>query len=205
MWLLPGIQIAFTGSGDALERAFESSYDPGLVVLSVLVAVFASFCSLETVLRLARGGLGRIWTGMAAIMLGAGVWAMHFIGMLAFRLSCGVSYDVSITALSMLPGIFASAFALQLIASPRLSGTRLVFGAVVLGGGIGLMHYSGMAAIRFAGILRYDLATFALSLLAAVLLALPALGSRHLVARLRLGDVPFLTSAVGGVVLDGTK
>ena len=203
MWLLPGIQIAFTGSGDALERAFESSYDPGLVVLSVLVAVFASFCSLETVLRLARGGLGRIWTGMAAIMLGAGVWAMHFIGMLAFRLSCGVSYDVSITALSMLPGIFASAFALQLIASPRLSGTRLVFGAVVLGGGIGLMHYSGMAAIRFAGILRYDLATFALSLLAAVLLALPALGSRHLVARLRLGDVPFLTSAVGGVVLGG--
>jgi two-component system sensor histidine kinase/response regulator len=203
MWVLPGVDIAFTSSTDALERAFESSYDPVLVTASVLVAVFASFCALETVLRLARGNLGRVWIGMAALMLGGGVWAMHFIGMLAFRLDCGVGYDTALTALSMVPGVAAAAVALLVMSAPRVSRVRLVFGAVVLGGGIGLMHYSGMAAIRFAGVLRYDLGLFLLSVLAAVLLALPALSVRYIVARLRLGSVPFLGSAIGGVVLGG--
>ncbi len=201
MWLLPGIEIEFTGPASTLEHAFESSYDPVLVTASVLVAVFASFCALETVLRLGRGTLGRVWVGMAALMLGAGVWAMHFIGMLAFRLSCGVGYDTTITALSMLPGVAAAGVALGVITTPQLSRRRLVFGAVVLGAGIGLMHYSGMAAIRFAGQLRYDPALFLLSLLAAVLLALPALSTRNFVERLHLGSVPFLGSAIGALVL----
>ena len=203
MWLLPGLDITFTAGTDALDRAFESSYDPVLVAASVLVAVFASFCALETVLRLARGNLGRVWIGMAALMLGGGVWAMHFIGMLAFRLDCGVGYDTALTALSMVPGVVAAGVALLVMSAPRVSRARLVFGAVVLGGGIGLMHYSGMAAIRFAGVLRYDLGLFLLSVLAAVLLALPALSVRYIVARLRLGSVPFLGSAIGGVVLGG--
>ena len=201
MWLLPGVEIFFAGNSDALERAYESSYDPVLVTASVVVAVFASFCALETVLRLGRGNLGRVWVGVAALMLGSGVWAMHFLGMLAFRLSCGVSYDITLTALSMLPGVFAAGVALLVISAPRISLSRLVFGAVVLGGGIGLMHYSGMAAIRFAGILRYDLGLFLMSVLAAVLLALLALSTRYLVARLRLAAVPFLGSVIGGVVL----
>jgi two-component system sensor histidine kinase/response regulator len=205
MWVLPGVDIAFTSSTDALERAFESSYDPVLVTASVLVAVFASFCALETVLRLARGNLGRVWIGMAALMLGGGVWAMHFIGMLAFRLDCGVGYDTALTALSMVPGVAAAAVALLVMSAPRVSRVRLVFGAVVLGGGIGLMHYSGMAAIRFAGVLRYDLGLFLLSVLAAVLLALPALSVRYIVARLRLGSVPFLGSAIGGVVRTSSR
>jgi NO-binding membrane sensor protein with MHYT domain len=52
------------------------------------------------------------WLAVGALALGTGIWAMHFIGMLAFSLPCHVNYDPWITVLSMLPGIVASGIAL---------------------------------------------------------------------------------------------
>ena len=202
MRLLPGVEVNFIGAPDLLERAFHSSYDYRLVALSLLIAVFASFAALEMLRRTPGSEHRRAWTTLAAVMFGLGVWAMHFIGMLAFRLECAVGYEPWLTGLSMLPAIVAAAVALHVSAraTPRAGG--LLFGGVVLGGGIGLMHYSGMAAIRLPGVLYYDPSLFAMSLLAAVVLAVAALQLRAFIAR----SVPharygWLSSLLGGGVL----
>jgi len=201
MWLLPGIRLDFLSAQEHAElgmKAYASSYDLKLVALSVLIAIFASFCALEMTARRAQG---MRWVNLGAIMLGLGTWAMHFIGMIAFQLECGVTYEPWITALSMAPGIGAAAVALHFVARGKIHPTRLAIAGTIMGAGIGLMHYSGMAAIRLDGILRYDLTLFLLSLVAAVVLAIAALSIRFLIERSRIGHRPYVASLLGGIVL----
>ncbi|MCE5182845.1 MAG: EAL domain-containing protein [Betaproteobacteria bacterium] len=107
--------------------------------------------------------------------MGIGIWAMHFVGMLAFSLPCSSSYNATITMLSTVPGILASALAIKIISRRELSHARLVTGGLLIGAGIGAMHYSGMAAMRLNGLIRYDIKLFLLSILVAIVLATLAL------------------------------
>jgi signal transduction histidine kinase/CheY-like chemotaxis protein/HPt (histidine-containing phosphotransfer) domain-containing protein len=111
--------------------------------------------------------------------MGGGIWSMHFIGMLAFSLPCGVTYAPVGTVLSMIPGILASGVALHAISQRTDPGfKRLAIGAVLMGAGIGLMHYSGMAAMEPQALLRYDPGLVALSIVVAVGLAFLSLSIR---------------------------
>jgi len=184
--------------------AYVGIYDSGLVVASVLMAIFGSFSALEMADRLSRMGIRRkAWLPMVAIGMGGGIWSMHFIGMLAFRLNCGVDYDPWITALSMLPGALAAGGALHFTAGRTPSRFSILAGGLIMAGGIGLMHYSGMAAVRLNGSLRYDLPLFAASLVAAVLLSTLALWTKSHIAAGRLGNKPFVAALGGGIVLGG--
>ncbi|MEI7841765.1 MAG: response regulator [Gallionellaceae bacterium] len=193
----------FLSSAVDLQQAYSFQYDYPMVIASIFIAIFASFCALEMTERLARGELRIMWLSLGALILGAGVWAMHFIGMLAFRLECGVTYDIWISGLSMLPGIFAAAVALDLIAKEKVSNYRLMFAGVIMALGIGVMHYAGMAAIQLDGILRYDFSLFLLSLVAAVVLAISALRLKFYIATLPSGRVRYVSSLFGGVVMGG--
>jgi len=53
--------------------------------------------------------------------MGIGVWAMHFLGMLAFRLPVRVNYDVWITLVSVVPAVLASGIMLHVISHARAS------------------------------------------------------------------------------------
>ncbi len=72
---------------------------------------------------------------------------MHFIAMLALKLPIAVSYDVLITIVSTVPAILASYVMLEVISRPKISKLTF-FVSVVMGGGIGAMHYIGMAAMQ---------------------------------------------------------
>ncbi|MDO9268149.1 MAG: MHYT domain-containing protein [Methylobacter sp.] len=181
--------------------AYTSSYDIPMVITSVLIAIFASFCAFEMVERLAHCTKRSFWLPVGAVILGGGVWAMHFIGMLAFRLSCGMTYEPWISAFSMVPAIFAAAVALDTIASEKISVRKLAFAGIVMALGIGLMHFSGMASIRLDGILRYDPAMFVVALLAASALAVTALLIKSFLDRLPTITLPFVSSLIGGIVL----
>jgi len=165
-------------------------YDSKLVVLSLLVAIFSSWMGLQVAGQARQQTRHRtlfLFTGSLA--LGAGVWAMHFIGMLAFNLCTQVNYDPMITILSNLPSIGASFVALSLIARERIGTGGLLVGGVLVGAGIGAMHYSGMAGMRMSLDLRYDPLMFGLSIVVAVVLASLALWVRFSVTRLRrLGE-----------------
>jgi PAS domain S-box-containing protein len=154
-------------------------YDPQLVALSLLVAIFSSWMGLQIAGQAAANRAQRaIVLGAGSLALGAGVWAMHFIGMLAFDLCTRVEYDPATTILSNLPSIGASVVALSLIGRERLGGWSLLAGGVLVGAGIGAMHYTGMSGMRMGLELRYDPLMFSLSIVVAVVLATLALWIR---------------------------
>ncbi len=165
----------------APDKAYLHVYEPVMVACSIAIAIFASYAAFEIASRKLRG---ITWMLLGAGMLGGGIWAMHFIGMLAFRLDCGVSYDLMLTLLSWIPGVIAAAVALRFIREDHPTTAHLLFSGSVLGGGVGLMHYTGMAATRLDGIIRYDPALFGLSIAAVIVLGVGAL---YLHSRLKKG------------------
>lgn len=177
-------------------------YDPKLVVLSVCIAIFAALAALDVAdrARLAETILSRLaWLALGALAMGGGIWAMHFIGMLALQLPCSVNYDAAITYWSMLPGILASAVAIDVIRHAHPSQLRLISGSLLLGAGIGTMHYTGMAAMRIDGLVRYNPQLFFLSIVVAVVLAFLALQIRYRV-KSRRWRVPVAATVMGCAV-----
>ena len=146
------------------------SYSPSLVVISLFVAILASYTALDLAGRIATAKGRAVWYWMSggALAMGVGVWSMHFIGMLALRLPFALGFDVGITALSLLIAVLSCGFALWLVNQPRLPAWQLAFGALVMGAGISSMHYTGMAAMRMTPGIDYDPTLFSASLLIAV-------------------------------------
>jgi len=147
-----------------------ASYSPALVLISLCVAILASYTALDLSGRIAtaRGRTLYLWIGGGALAMGFGVWSMHFIGMLALELPLELGYDLGLTLWSLLVAILSSGFALWLVSQPRLPALQLLFGALIMGAGISAMHYSGMAALRMQPGIDYDPTLFGLSLLIAV-------------------------------------
>ncbi|UXH78011.1 MHYT domain-containing protein [Roseateles amylovorans] len=177
-------------------------YSLSLVLLSVVVAAMTSALGLQGagMARRAYGWRRQFILGSGAIALGGGVWAMHFIGMLAFELCTVVRFDPVLTALSMVPALAASWVALALLSRGTLSRRSWNIGGVLVGAGIGAMHYAGMAAMEMSAELRYDPVWFAASIVVAVLLAMLALWIAFgLEGRLR----PGWAVALGGLAMGG--
>ena len=192
------LPLSFITSADEVLRAYDMRLQPTQVGASVLLAVFAACCALEMANQKTHRPR---WIALGALMLGLGTWAMHFIGMTALRLDCGIRYEPWLTALSVLPGVAAAAVALHVAARERAGLGTLLLAGSVMGAGVGLMHYMGMAAMHLDGVLRYDRGLFLLSIAAAVLLAVGALWLRQRLLGTRLGRHPFLGSLAGGAVL----
>ena len=180
-----------------------AQHDPWLVALSVAMAVLASVLALEMA-GLARSADTRFMRKMArgsgAMALGGGIWSTHFIGILAFTALGRGRFDPWITALSMLLSVAASWVALALLMRHEISRTALLVGGVLVGAGIGAMHYIGMEASQWAPIMRFDPWGFAASLLVAVLLAIGALWVRFGLERVVRWQARWLNLAAGAVM-----
>jgi diguanylate cyclase (GGDEF)-like protein/PAS domain S-box-containing protein len=153
------------------------SYDYRLVVLSVVIATFASYAALDLAGRVtvARGSARFGWWAGGASAMGFGIWSMHYIGMLAFSLPIPVWYDWPIVLLSLLAAIFASAAALLVASGHGMSLRHTLSGSIVMGGGIGAMHYIGMHAMRMGAVCHFDPSVVALSVILAVMISFVAL------------------------------
>jgi len=154
---LYGIFFFREGSPTAL---LSGTYNHWLVVLSVLVASGSSILALQLT-RLSQKqtspGAKHLSTLASSISLGAGIWAMHFIGMLAYEICTKVNYSPEISIVSMMPGALASYYALRLMSENQLDYRTLIKGGVSVGAGIGAMHYTGMLAMQMAPVLKFDL------------------------------------------------
>ncbi len=154
------------------------NYDLWLVLLSFVVASIASYVALDLASRVsaARGHRAAgYWLAGGAMSMGAGIWAMHFVGMLAFSLPIAVSYDIGITLLSLLIAVGVSAFALYSVSRDTLSGRRLAIGGVLMGLGIVAMHYTGMSALQVHPRPSYDPLEFLASVVIAIVASVAAL------------------------------
>lgn len=158
-------------------KAMIGSYDYRLVALSVLIAIFASFAALDFAGRTtaASGRVRLFWLAGGAIAMGAGIWSMHYIGMLAFSLPVPVLYDWPTVLLSLIAAVFASAVALFVVSRNTMSWARALAGSAIMGGGIATMHYTGMAAMRLPAMCTYDPRILTLSVALAIVISLIAL------------------------------
>jgi signal transduction histidine kinase/CheY-like chemotaxis protein len=181
-------------------------YEPTLVVVSILVAIYASHTALSLADRV-RHSHGRAtywWMAGGAIAMGSGIWAMHFIGMQAFRLPFPVGYDGPITFVSWLLPVLASLLALSQISRPAPEATHFAVSAVLMGIGINAMHYTGMAAMRMRPGIEYDPLLFAFSVVIAIGASAGALWlAFHLRHRMQHGKLTQIAAAVvmGGAIV----
>lgn len=152
-------------------------YDLRLVALSIVVAAIASYTALDLAGRVSasQGRRSGIWLLGGAFSMGTGIWSMHFIGMLAFRLPVPMAYDIPINILSWLIAIIVSGIALFVVRRPAMTGGNLFAGAALMGVGICSMHYTGMAAMRMSPPIQYDSVLFAASVIIAMVASLAAL------------------------------
>ncbi|MCW0976738.1 putative bifunctional diguanylate cyclase/phosphodiesterase [Pantoea sp. JV6] len=184
------------------------TWDSVLICVSLIVAFIASFTALDTAGRVAvsRGWSARFWLLVGGIAMGIGVWAMHFIGMLAMILPMMMRYDTRLTILSLLVAILASVLAFgQTVGGLHLTRQRLLRGTLILGAGVVVMHYLGMYALLIEPQPEWNALLVALS----VLIAFAASGlALWLAFHLRQGDhhlmlMRGLASLVMGIAIAG--
>ena len=147
------------------------TYDLTLVVLSCLLAIFASFTALNISDRLDVIGNRPLapWIVLGGGVMGLGIWSMHFIAMLAFHLPVAVTYNLPITLASLLIAMCASAIGFTPLCRYDLRWTRLTVGAIAMGLGVAGMHYLGMRAMDICQGIRYQPWLVALSVVIAIL------------------------------------
>jgi diguanylate cyclase (GGDEF)-like protein len=152
-------------------------YSGYLVAISYVVAALASYVALQLAGRATHGdGAARWWWRIGGgCAMGFGIWSMHFIGMLAFHLPIPLGYDLPKTVYSLIAACIASNFALWLVTQRELPPLRHALGAVLMGGGIAAMHYTGMAAMEMNPGIVWNRFWFVLSIVVAVVAAGTAL------------------------------
>ena len=142
-----------------------NAHDLRLVVLAALVCALASFAAIN-LLRHARGSVDHmrgIWLAVSAVSTGFGIWATHFIAMLAFSPGIPSGYNIALTVLSLIAAIVLTGIGLAVALSRRIPASPWLGGTIV-GGGIAVLHYTGMAAFEVEGWLVWDPTLVAVSI-----------------------------------------
>ena len=177
-------------------------YDAALVLLSFVIAASASVLAMYLADSAKHFMVKRdqqLALVGGAVALGAAVWSMHFIGMLAFELCVTVKYAQWPTMLSILPAMIASWAAMEWLFARHKGFGHLLLGGTLTGAGIGIMHYSGMLAMQMSASIGFELWGVLVSVLVAVSLATLALWFRHVCDGLR--QLHAWRHVIGGTVM----
>jgi signal transduction histidine kinase len=142
-------------------------HDPRLVVLAGVLCLFACTTAMSLVAR-SRVSAGRVqagWIAGAGFVAGCGIWATHFVAMLAYQTGFPLNYDITLTVLSVIIAIAlcGGGFALAVF------GCRPFAGGALTGSAIGIMHYVGMAAVRASAREVWDFRYVGVSLVIGIL------------------------------------
>lgn len=156
-----------------------AGYDVLLVFLSYCISVLGSYTALKMASGMIAARAGSafwLWLGGAAFALGGGgIWAMHFVGMLAYETPVDFGYDLGITMLSLVLAIAVVGAGLFIVGRFNGQLAALLVGGTVTGLGVTVMHYTGMEAMVMPGDMVYDPALVTASVLIAVAAAICAL------------------------------
>ncbi|XSG83373.1 MAG: MHYT domain-containing protein [Methyloligella sp. ZOD6] len=144
-------------------------HDPYLVALAIGICMLTAWMTwyvYETSVR--SVGLQRLaWTLQTAMVAGTGIWATHFIAMLAFKSPIPTYYDPLGTAFSLLVAVVMTGIGFW-VADGKAGGARIIAAGVIIGTGIAMMHFRGMQAMSIAGHIQWDAALAAAALVMGV-------------------------------------
>jgi diguanylate cyclase (GGDEF)-like protein len=149
-------------------------HDLRYVLVAGFICVLAMFTavSLSDQARL-RSRRRPAWIALTGFVSGAGIWATHFIAMLAYRSELAIEYDLRFTLASIGAAVALTGLGWAVALSARRFAPAL--GGAIIGAGIGAMHTLGMAALDISGIAIWQPALVAVSLLLGVALGGAAL------------------------------
>jgi len=159
-------------------------YNAWLVLLSVALAALDAYVAFSVVGRIARsrGPAAVLWTAFGALAMGSGVWAMHFIGMLALEVPIPLGYEGRLTTLSAVPVVLATGATLWLLAR-RATHAGAMMAGCILGLGMVAMHYLGVHALQMQPAIAWRLPWTVASLLLGVGGSIAALWLHSLIWR----------------------
>src|SRR5580700_3672288 len=153
-----------------------TQHDWRLVVVAGVVCFLASLTAITLFYR-ARSTSGRasaIWIAAAGVATGCGIWATHFLAMLAYEPGIPIAYDVNLTTLSLVAAVLVTASGLAVaVIFPARWGAPI--GGGIIGAGVACMHYLGMAAVELPGHVEWDLPLVIASIVLGMALGMAAL------------------------------
>ena len=176
-----------------------NAHDLRLVGLAAIICAIASVTAIN-LLRHARNAerqMRLVWLAVSAISTGFGIWATHFVAMLAFAPGMPSGYNIVLTIASLIAAILLTGAGLAVALIPNWRPGAWLGGATVAGG-IAAMHYTGMAAFELQASLQWDAALVIASIVAGALLGAIALpvGLHNDKQSWRLGGALLLTLAI---------
>ncbi len=162
--------LHFITSEEHNAPVISAQYDPLLVIASLFIAAFACYISFLLIKRIAslqQQQEKRLWTLLSSCFLGLSLWAMHFVGLLAYTLPIATHFDITITLLSILPCIFAS----YIVISPRVGQLdNFWIRSILMGIAISIMHYLGLLAVTMPAHVVHDAWLLSASVVTAIIL-----------------------------------
>ncbi len=176
-----------------------TEHDWRLVVVAGIICFMTSLVAVN-LFRAARatsGGARLARVIAAGLATGSGIWATHFVAMLAYDPGIGVAYDISLTTLSLLAAAAVTALGLAIATmSPGIVGAAM--GGAVVGAGVACMHYLGMAAMEIPGRIQWDAGLVTASIIVGMLFGMAALAvaARGSSKRWTVGAAVLLTLAI---------
>jgi diguanylate cyclase (GGDEF)-like protein len=162
---------------------FFVGHDFRFVAMAAVVCLISSYACVSLVRhgRRAEGRMRTLWNAVAALAVGFGIWATHFLAVLAFRPGFDFAYDIALTAVSL--GLAIAVCALGIAMAMHGIGKKDHFlGGAVVGIAISTMHYTGIAALVIGGSIGWDSGLVAISIIAGMI----------------LGGISFVTAMSGG-------
>lgn len=154
------------------------THDPFLVLLAYLVACVGCFATLDMAERVAhaeKSASKTRWRWVGSGCLAGGIWAMHFVAMLAFQAPVALYYQLPVTVFSLTIALLAAWLAMHTLSLPDLNLQQCLMASIGIGLGIATMHYVGMTAMHSSALVYYHPGLFALSIALAIGAALAAL------------------------------
>ncbi|WP_339221159.1 EAL domain-containing protein [Paenibacillus sp. FSL W7-1332] len=155
----------------------DGNYNYYIVGLSIAIAILASYSALNITSKIsdANGKSKFFWLFGGAMVMGSGIWSMHFVGMLAMHMNMNVRYDVFLTIMSMLVSVVSSFIAFYITMPRNINWFKIAIGGFILGSGIVAMHYMGMEAMVIHAEISYDPGIWVLSAIIALVASYAAL------------------------------
>ena len=159
-------------------QVLNPTYAMGTVALSYVISFFGSLLALLCTRKMVRsdGSVDFAMLAGGAVALGGiGIWSMHFMGMVAYRLPVPVAYNLPLTVVSLVAAIVISGLALYLAGGKRFNSKGWVMGSLLAGLGVCVMHYMGMYAMSLRAAMSLDWGIVAGSVAIAIIAAASAL------------------------------
>lgn len=153
-----------------------AEHDWRLVMLAGLVCFAASIVAVSIFHRalVSRSRTRLIWIAIAGAAIGYGIWATHFVAMLAYEPGVSTGYGIALTALSLAVAMILTSVGFG-VAVSNSGRSRAAAGGGIIGAGIASMHYLGMWALEVPGYVTWSPALVLVSIALGTVLGYAAL------------------------------